>query len=77
MTLIQDLTRLISAKPIGRQDRDAAALFTLDLVATALVGRYSKSWLCGDPGRAGRRTIARWPCVASAKDSNARTARID
>lgn len=45
MSLTRRLAVLIAGKPIARADREAAALFTLDLVVNALAGRNS------EPGR--------------------------
>jgi 2-methylcitrate dehydratase PrpD len=50
MSLTRQLAQLIAAKPISQADREAAALFTLDLIANALAGRNS------EPGR----LILRW-----------------
>lgn len=63
MTLTRELARLIAAKPIGQADREAAALFVLDLVANALAGRNSEpgrvllKWAQGRPLDAGRRAF--------------------
>jgi 2-methylcitrate dehydratase PrpD len=60
MTLTQDLTRLIRAKPMGEADLAAAALFVLDTVANAFAaretpqGRILGHWYSAhsrDPGR--------------------------
>ncbi len=50
MTLTRQLAGLIAAKPVSQADREAAALFTLDLVANAWAGRNS------EPGR----IVLRW-----------------
>lgn len=41
MSLTRQMAHLIARKPVGPADRQAAALFTLDLVANALAGRNS------------------------------------
>lgn len=63
MTLTRQLAELITAKPISQADREAAALFTLDLVANALAGRNSEPgrillrWAKSQGGDAGRRAF--------------------
>ena len=63
MSLTRDLARLVAAKPISQRDREAAALFVLDLVANALAGRNSEPgrillrWAAANGGDAGRRAF--------------------
>jgi len=63
MSLTQGLVRLIRAKAVTQDDLDAAALFTLDAVASAIGGRSTGpgqkllAWGQGHSGDAGRRAL--------------------